>query len=342
MTTENKIARFMRNTGPARFFIPFGIILIIAGILFLQFHTENYVETSGTIVSVTEAAKNPDEPQQYDVTVSFEANGQKYETCFQNLSGTYRTGEAIQVFYNPDDPSQNSNGTMSKAIPPIIIAVGVLALIFGVYKTIRAFQKSRALDESVSGQGQLSGQSFETFKEAIGVTEYYFRFDGHSLKPGYILEDADRKALFEGKMTKQALIGARTYDFENHFTGSVTAHEIGHTVMQTYNDEFFSAKSWFKIDGKNVWDLIHERGVRLSTDLHSRFPYLIYNVAKDGLPFARIESSSVYVHEEDDAEHKVKIPTGRMYYRIWTNSSDFDLLFLVTFAISETEQAVVE
>lgn len=35
MVTENKFARIMRNTGPARFFVPMGIILIVVGILML-------------------------------------------------------------------------------------------------------------------------------------------------------------------------------------------------------------------------------------------------------------------------------------------------------------------
>ena len=32
MGFENRIARIMRNTGPARFFVPLGIILIVFGI----------------------------------------------------------------------------------------------------------------------------------------------------------------------------------------------------------------------------------------------------------------------------------------------------------------------
>jgi hypothetical protein len=33
---------------------------------------------------------------------------------------------------------------------------------------------------------------------------------------------------------------------------------------------------------------------------------------------------------------------GRYYYRIWTDTDDLETLFLTVFAISETEQAVVE
>ena len=108
------------------------------------------------------------------------------------------------------------------------------------------------------------------------------------------------------------------------------------------NDEFFSAKSSFRFDGQNIWDLLHERGLRLVTDLHSIFPNLIYSVTKDGEKYALIESTGIYVHEEDEEKHKFVIPPGKMYYRCWTESDDLETLFLVMFAISETEQAVVE
>jgi len=332
----------MRNTGPARFFVPVGIILIVFGIIMLCFNTDQYLETSGTITSVTECPTEPDEGQQYDLTVKYTVDGTEYETTFSNMGGNYSTGERIKVYYDPDDPKATTNSKLNGLIAPIMIAAGGLALVFGIYKTASAFKKSRELYSSVPGGGHFPAEAFENFKNASGVTEYYFRFDGHSLKPGYLIEDAERNVLFEGKMKKQAIVGARTYEFRNHVTGESNLYEISHPVTQTYNDEFFSAKSWFKIDGKNVWDLLHDRGIRISTDLHSKIPYMIYEITLNGSPFARVETSSVYVHEDDEAKHKIKVPAGSMYYRIWTASDDLDTLFTTVFAISESEQAVVE
>ena len=55
-----------------------------------------------------------------------------------------------------------------------------------------------------------------------------------------------------------------------------------------------------------------------------------------------MERLSVYVHEDDEAQHKLKVPAGNMYYRFWTASDDLESLFLTIFAISECEQTVVE
>ena len=119
-------------------------------------------------------------------------------------------------------------------------------------------------------------------------------------------------------------------------------HEVGHIVTESFNDEYFSASSSFKFDGKNIWDVLHERGLRLSTDLRSRFPNISYDVSRNGRPFARIESCSKYVHEDEEAQHKLVLPIGRYYYRFWTDSSDFETLFLTIFAVSESEQTIVE
>ena len=341
MSFENKFARIMRNTGPARFFVPVGIILIVFGIFMLGFNTDEYVETTGKITAVTACPRDEDENQQYDVDFTYTVDGKKYENTFAYLEGSYNVGDDIKVYYDPKDPQKVTNSRMD-FLAPIIIAVGAAAVVFGVYKTVNAFKKSRELDNAVPGGANAPGVDFEGFKNAPGVTEYYCLFDGKALKPGYIVEDANRKVLFEGKMTKQALVGARTFEFNNHMTGSVKEHQVGHTTTQTYNDEFFSATSWFKFDGKNIWNLLHERGIRIITDMHSRFPNLIYNISKDGKAFAVIETSSKYVHEDEEAQHKIKIPVGRYYYRFWTNSTDFENLFLTIFAISETEQTVVE
>ncbi|MBR5010842.1 MAG: DUF3592 domain-containing protein [Clostridia bacterium] len=340
MDIENKVARFMRNTGPARFFVPAGLILIIFGLILLGFNTGSYVETAGKVAEVVTLPQTGDEAQQYDVLVTYSADGREYGTTFSGLSKKYSAGDDITVYYDPENPEKTANSKLGGFISPIIIVLGAAAVAFGVYKTVTAFKKSKALDETAGGK--FPAEAFGGFKDAEGVTEYYIRFDGSPLKPGYILEDADRNVLYECKMTKQALVGAREYTFTDHTKNTSETHEVGHTVSQTYDDGFFSAKSWFKFDGQNIWDAVHGRGIRISTALLSSFPHVVYNIALNGAPFAIAETSGVYVHEDEAAQHKLNVPAGSMYYRVWTASDDFDSLFLTVFAISETEQAVVE
>ena len=334
---ENKFARFLRNTGPARFFVPFGLALIVFGIIMMSFKTDTYLETVGTVTEVYEH-RNQENSTVYDITFTYTAEGREYTGSFNEMTEEYKTGERIKVFYNPEDPSQITNSKLGGIVAPVMIGLGVLALSFGVFKTVKAFQKSKALDQVAKAPAVV----FEGFKQAAGVTEYYCRHDGETLKPGYILEDAARSVLIEGKMTRQALVGARVFEFRNRTNGAVTEHEVGHTMTSTYNDNGWSASSSFKFDGKNVWDVLHEKGIRLQTNVRSKFPNFTYEVSKNGQTFAVLETCGKYVHEDEAAQHKLNVPVGRYYYRVWTNSRDFETLFLTIFAISETEQAIVE
>ncbi len=336
----NRFAKLMRNTGPARFFVPVGIILIVFGIILMLFNSNDYLETTGTVTAVAEET-NTENQTVYDVGFTYRVDGKDYSGTFEDLPKPYENGSEIKVFYNPENPGQYTNSKTPGFLPPVIILAGALAAVFGVYKTAKAFKQSRELEETAPGRGA-PAVDFDGFKNAAGVTEYYCRHDGKALKPGYILERDDRTVLFEGRMAKQALVGARTFEFIDHLTGRTETHEVGHTMTQTYNDEFFSARSWFKFDGENIWDVLHNRGLRLSTNALSKFPNVIYEVSRNGKAFARIETSGQYVHEDDAAEHALNIPVGRYYYRVWTDSEDFETLFLTIFAVSETEQVFAE
>ena len=310
MGFENKLARFAKNTGPARMLVPIGVILIIFGIILLSFNSGSFLKTTGTITAVTEAGYE-DDVLQYDVDFTYTVDGEEHRNSLSDLPGPFAVGDEIDVYYDPENPEKVANSKLGGILAPLFIVAGVAATGFGVYKTMKAFKKSKELDNTAGTAGSSSDISFEGFKTAPGVTEYYFRFDGHSLKPGYLIEDADRNVLFEGKMVKNSLVGARLFNFIDHTTGTETEHEVGHTATTSYNDEAFSVNSWFKFDGKNVWDLLHERGLRMTTNLFSHFPKLIYEVSKDGEAFARIETSSIYVHEEDEAQHKLVVPYGK-------------------------------
>lgn len=336
----NKLAKLMRNTGPARFFVPVGVILIVFGILTLGFNTKNFAETTGTITSVTECPPVEGEGQQYDVGFTYTVDGKEYEGVFANLFGDYTEGGEIKVFYDPADPQKTANSESSGFLSPIMIVAGAAALVFGVLKTVKAFQKSKALDESAGAP--LPATEFDGYRTAPGVKEYYFRIEENHLKPVYLLEDAERKVLYEGKMIQNSLVSARSFEFYDHTTGSAEMHEIGHTITNSYNDEALSITSSFKFDGKDIWDVLHERGLCLRTDLRTKFPRLVYFVSRNGKPFAVVETSSKHVHEDEEAEHKLVIPAGKFFYRCWTDSEDLETVFLTVFAISETDQTVVE
>ena len=340
MNTENKLARLMRNTGPARFLIPAGIILIIFGIILLGFKTDNYVETEGTVTKVEQYLDHNGEETQtvYDVDFEYTVDGNQYTGSFNGIGKSYDVGDKIKVFYDPENP-QNTTNSKTGIIPPIAIGLGALALVGGILSAVKAFKKSKELDEQIKAAG--GSLTIEPLPKSQ-LTEYYVSYDGQMLRPGYIVEDKARNVVYEAKMEKNALVGARQFTFTDNKTGRSVDHEVGHTLTQSFNDELFSAKSTFKFDGEKIWDVLHSRGIRIQTNLISKFPNMVYTIGRNGQFMATVETCGKYVHEEDAAEHKLNIPLGKYYYRVWTNETDLADLFLTVFAISETEQTVVE
>ena len=341
MNTENKFARFMRNTGPARFLIPVGIILIIFGIILLGFKTDKYAETVGKVTNVEQYLDNSGEETQtqYNVSFDYTVDGVKYSDRFNGLSKAYKVGDDIKVFYDPENPQKTTNSKGARTFGLVAIGVGAVATVGGVLTAVKAFKKSKELDEQIKAAG--GSLNIEPLPKSQ-LTEYYVSYDGQMLRPGYIVEDGARNVVYEAKMEKNALVGARQFTFTDVRTGRSVDHEVGHTLTQSFNDELFSAKSTFKFDGEKIWDVLHSRGIRIQTNLTSKFPNMVYTIGRNGQFMATVETSGKYVHEEDAAEHTLNIPVGRYYYRVWTNETDLEDLFLTVFAISETEQTVVE
>ncbi|MBR3383100.1 MAG: hypothetical protein IKG85_08735 [Clostridia bacterium] len=338
---ENKFARFMRNTGFARFFLPLGIILIVVGIIFLSTAPKEYGEATAIITNIDQYT-DADDNVVNDVTVKYTVDGKEYTSELPNMSGDFKAGDELKIYYDAANPQSVSNTKSAGIIAPIMIVLGVLALVASVFSVIKAFRKSRELDEQIkSAAGTDKMPVIEPLPKSQ-LTEYYVRYDGAMLKPGYIVEDAARNVIIEASMTKNALVGSRLFTFRNNVKGTSVEHEVGHTVSSEIEGEMFSRKSYFKFDGRNIWDVLHEQGIRIQTGLFSKFPNLTYTISRNGAFIATAETSGQYVHEEDAAQHKVNIPVGRFYYRVWTNESDLDQIFLTIFAISETEQIVVE
>ena len=341
---ENKLARFFRATGKLRFFLPLGLILLVMGGIMLSMTPKQYGETTGIITGVQEYQERDADGvlhTRYEAAFTYLANGRHYENSFSDLAEKPNVGDQIPVYYDPDNPQSVSNSKNTGLIAVVMLVAGAAAVVFAVLSGVKGFRKNRELDEKLRGSAGAAEAPVVTPVPREQLTEYYVSFDGNSLRPGYIVEDRARSVVYTAEMTKNAVIGNRTFAFTDR-QGRTVEHQVGHTVTESFSNEFFSTTSFFKFDGVNIWDVLHDRGVRIATDFHSALPKVIYTVSQNGRFFATIETSGKYVHEEDAAEHKLNVPVGRYYFRCWTDSQDLELLFLTVFAISETEQAIVE
>ena len=93
-----------------------------------------------------------------------------------------------------------------------------------------------------------------------------------TIKQAFFLEDENGNMVYEGKMTKFSLFGASPFEMVNHITNKTEEHKIGKTVTIEQNNgidiiDFLSKRSYFKYDGKKIWDYLHDLGIRIDSKL---------------------------------------------------------------------------
>ena len=160
---------------------------------------------------------------------------------------------------------------------------------------------------------------------------YLFQPDKKFLKQGFFMVDENQNVVYEAKVIKQSLIGAIQFEFVNHISNKTEEHKVGHTITSEQSGMFgmFSTKSHFKYDGKNIWDYLHEKGIRIESHLANGKLGMTYNITLEGKEMATITMTS---------PKGTSIITSRYCFDVTTSKENLDLAFLVTFAIARTEQ----
>ena len=168
--------------------------------------------------------------------------------------------------------------------------------------------------------------------------ELYFLTDLGTAKAGHRLENGSRQVLYEAKMTKFTALSAYSFDIIDHEHGTTTPHLAGHSEESQWDTFLIDNHYTFELEGVDVWKHLKQNGVSVNTSFGGGMLAGLYaRILRDGVEIARAESTSQYLHEEDEAAHKVAaaIPV-QGFYRVWTREENLDLLFetLLAFARS--------
>ena len=161
---------------------------------------------------------------------------------------------------------------------------------------------------------------------------YYVQPDKKFFKQGYVMFDENKEIVFEAKVIKQTFLTATPFEFVNHITHETQNHKVGHTVTveQSGTLNMFSVSSYFKFDGKKIWDYLHELGIRIDSDISGKKIGMRYNVTLKGQPFATISNSA--------GNGSKSIITNGFCYEVEVDEQNIDLAFLIAFAFARTNQ----
>lgn len=147
----NNLATFFRESRVARFFIPFGIILIVFSIfLFIAGdHNKNYLATEA-VVSKTELVKEGTydnegnyEEAMYNIYVKYTVDGKEYETELGEMLER-KVGDKINIVYNPANPEEISQPA-SLILNIVLLLGGIGALVGGIVSVINALKRNKKM-----------------------------------------------------------------------------------------------------------------------------------------------------------------------------------------------------
>ena len=296
---ENQLRRVSSNTAVLRFLLPIGLILIVFGVMLFNSTPDKYEETKGTVTNVT--AHMNDDDEVYDIDFEYTVGTQKYSNTFVDMNEAKKVGDEIKVFYDPANPESVSNSKNTGIFGVAFIVIGAAAVAFSIYSTVKSFKKTRQMDEQIKATGGFSEMPEVIRLPKEQLTEYYISFDGHSLRPGYKMEDRNRTVVFDAPMTKNSLVTNRIFTFTNNLTGVSKEHEVGHTTTTSFNNEIFF------ISGILAVSFILS-GFNIIIDPHIMKIYGMENYIEIG---GVIRSSGVCFTREESGSRLISFPNSR-------------------------------
>lgn len=307
-------------------------IVLAFGVYVSFFQSRGFVKTEATIVDLEEDTDADNDTTYYPI-VEYTVDGNTYTERLDQSSPSYKIGKTIPVLYNPDDPSVVHGGD---GMGYYFIAVSAVILIVIIFTTMNDQKKRQRAAELREASGHTGYAPSVQGEER----ELYFLSDLGTVKVGHRLEDADRRVLYEAKMTRLTALTAYSFDFIDHEHGTVVPHMVGHTEESDWDTFLIDNHSTFEFDGVDVFKHLRQNGITVDTSFSGgsgRLLGLNARILRDGVEIARAEATGRYPHEEDAAEHKAAaaIP-AQGFFRVWTREQNLDLLFVTLLAFARS------
>lgn len=128
-----------------------GIVFFIVGFVFLGAGTlmlvhenefkKTAVETSATITDI-QSYSDTNGDIQYDVYIAFDVDGKRYSGRLNAYSSSMDVGEAVSIYYDPDNPNEFMYGSATVGFI-IFIALGGLFSLVGLGIVISSIMKKK-------------------------------------------------------------------------------------------------------------------------------------------------------------------------------------------------------
>ncbi len=205
----------VKGPGFKVFAVIIAAVALAFGIYSTFIQSAGYEKTMATIVSIEEDTESGSEDS-YIVTAKYTVDGIEYTKVLDSYSPSYEVGGTVELRYDPDDPEKITSGY---AIGIYSLLVGAVILLMTGFLTVKQKRSVRQLKEEGGGIQYMPSKKGEE-------RELYFVTDLGTAKFGHRIEDAERRVLYEAKMTKFTLLSAYEFDFIDYENNQTTHHLI--------------------------------------------------------------------------------------------------------------------
>ena len=149
-------------------FSSIGALLIIVGLaIFVNtINYENKVDTVGTITKIL-AYTNSDHKLKHEVYVSYDVDGDEYESRLSGYSSSFKKGKKIDIYYDKDNPSEIGVKSLDLLIL-IFPGIGLIFLIVGGIGLIKKINR-RKLEKNLKENGELI---YANYVDTVPNTSY--------------------------------------------------------------------------------------------------------------------------------------------------------------------------
>ncbi|MBR0137276.1 MAG: hypothetical protein IJM15_02595 [Erysipelotrichaceae bacterium] len=222
----------------------------------------------------------------------------------------------------------------------VFAAIGIVSIFFGIKgmgnATWEIQEKTNYFDmvnEEAAGPELIR----EIRENPQPLKDYYFHFCG-KLNQSYVLETTDREPVYEFDCDKMGMLNDYIFTFRNCLTHEETSHNVSHTVTVSYGSDDFSLvdRSYFKIDGKNIWEYIAEMGYAVE-------PYLdklawSFRIRHYSVQVADLKAAGTNILKEYEGKKGLRdVPMMEGLYRVSCRQDDIEAVAIIAFAVSRVQ-----
>ena len=314
------------------------VILTIISVVMTVNANKGYAETTATIAEIVPLdvdGADAEEGIQYIVYVDYVVDGVSYtHKEINSYDSSYAVGKEIVIMYDPADPETIVAKNPVWLIILLYAGAGLCfaGTIAAIVYNVRVVKKAQSIKKNpaIMAKDRKLGEA----------KKMYFSWDTKThVKLRYIIEDEKRNLLYEGKMTKHSLVGAHTYLFTDYVNNKEEEHKVGH--VNEAESGSWTVSRGFTFDGVEMTEYLDANRIKIRYGAGQKGIAISFDIFYEDKLIAKAETSSRYVHEDEEKEHAIasKFRLNQYFYQIEGQESYVDVIFLALFKEANAPRA---